>query len=134
MEHLFTTYPSHLSLDVSTNNVTGCAFYKRIGLVIEKIYPSGKDMIEFATFITPDDFKYVPKTMFVGVTETVAIKEVIAAKVETGAKQSTEKVEEVKEQASVSTISSSEEEENMPICEVGTVADINLVQPKVQMY
>lgn len=43
MEHLLTNYPDHLSLDVSTNNVTGCSFYNRIGLVIEKIYPSGKD-------------------------------------------------------------------------------------------
>ena len=58
MEHLLTNYPDHLSLDVSTNNVTGCSFYHRIGLVIEKIYPSGKDQIEFATFTTPQGFKY----------------------------------------------------------------------------
>ena len=60
MEYLLTNYPAHLSLDVSTNNVTGCAFYTKIGLVVEKIYPSGKDQIEFATFLTPPGFVYTP--------------------------------------------------------------------------
>lgn len=60
MEFLFTTYPAHLTLDVSTNNTTGCAFYSRIGLAVEKVYLSGKDEVEFATFITPPGFVYKP--------------------------------------------------------------------------
>jgi hypothetical protein len=60
MEHLLTTYPEHLSLDVSTNNESACSFYQRIGLIVEKIYPSGKDQMEFATFTTPQGFKYLP--------------------------------------------------------------------------
>ena len=61
MEYLFNTHPAHLSLDVSTNNTSGCAFYGRLGLEIEKVYPSGKDEMEFATFTTPPGFVYKPR-------------------------------------------------------------------------
>jgi GNAT superfamily N-acetyltransferase len=61
IEYLTTNYPAHLYLDVSTNNVSGCTFYKRIGLTIEKLYLCGKDQVEFATFITPEGFKLQPR-------------------------------------------------------------------------
>ena len=56
MVYLLKNYSAHLTLDVSTNNVSGCAFYKRIGLTIEKLYLCGKDQVEFATFTTPIGF------------------------------------------------------------------------------
>lgn len=85
MDFLFTNYPAHLALDVSTNNTTGCAFYEKIGLQVEKVYPSGKDQVEFATFVTPPGYKYTPRTH--------------KAKLET------------EENKSASTVSSSEEDE-----------------------
>lgn len=61
IEYLTINYPAHLSLDVSTNNVSACSFYKRNGLVIEKLYLCGKDEVEFATFVTPEGFKLQPR-------------------------------------------------------------------------
>ena len=55
MDYLFAKYPSHLSLDVSTDNLKAVAFYKRVGLAISSIYLS-EEKVEFAKFETPPGF------------------------------------------------------------------------------
>ena len=59
MEYLFENYPAHLSLDVSTDNTKAVGFYKRVGLEIDSIYVTEESKVEFATFKTPESFKYV---------------------------------------------------------------------------
>ena len=59
MEYLFEIYPAHLSLDVSTDNTKAVGFYKRVGLEIDSIYVTEESKVEFATFKTPESFKYV---------------------------------------------------------------------------
>ena len=59
MEYLFDNYPAHLSLDVSTDNTKAVGFYKRVGLEIDSIYVTEESKVEFATFKTPESFKYV---------------------------------------------------------------------------
>ena len=55
LTYLLETYPQHaLSLDVSTDNETAVAFYRRMGLKIQRLYLEG-DGVEFATFETPID-------------------------------------------------------------------------------
>ena len=61
MEYLFQNYPAHFSLDVSTDNVKAVGFYKRVGLKIDKLYITEESQVEFATFKTPENFKYVPR-------------------------------------------------------------------------
>ena len=61
LEYLFEHYPAHLSLDVSTDNAKAIGFYHRMGLKIEKKYITEEEKVEFATFTTPEDFKYVPR-------------------------------------------------------------------------
>jgi ribosomal protein S18 acetylase RimI-like enzyme len=58
LSYLLSTYPEHaLSLDVSTDNMTAVAFYRRMGLKIQRLYLEGSDGTEFATFETPIDKK-----------------------------------------------------------------------------
>ena len=59
MEYLFENYPAHLSLDVSTDNTKAVGFYKRVGLEIDRIYVTEESKVEFATFKTPESFKYM---------------------------------------------------------------------------
>ena len=61
MEHLFVNYTAHLELDVSTDNTKAVGFYKRIGLELAKLYVTEEQKIEFATFKTPEGFKYTPR-------------------------------------------------------------------------
>ena len=57
LSYLLETFPEHaLSLDVSTDNETAVAFYRRMGLKIQRLYLEG-DGVEFATFETPIDKK-----------------------------------------------------------------------------
>ena len=50
MNYLFENYPSHMSLDVSTDNSRAIAFYQRIGLEVTNTYLSDIDKIEFVCF------------------------------------------------------------------------------------
>ena len=64
MAFLFETFPAHLKLDVSSDNVNAIGFYHRIGLQVERTYISEQEQIEFVKFATPEDFVYtepVPK-------------------------------------------------------------------------
>ena len=61
MEYLFLNYPAHLTLDVSTDNTNAVGFYKRVGLEITNTYVTEEQKVEFATFKTPEGFKYVPR-------------------------------------------------------------------------
>jgi ribosomal protein S18 acetylase RimI-like enzyme len=58
LSYLLETYPNHpLSLDVSIDNDSAVAFYRRMGLKIQRLYLEGGDDVEFATFETPIDKK-----------------------------------------------------------------------------
>lgn len=58
MDYLFTKFPKHLALDVSTDNVKAVNFYQRVGLVITETYLS-EEKVEFNKFETPSTFKHV---------------------------------------------------------------------------
>jgi len=60
MEYLLTNYPVHLNLDVSTDNDKAMAFYRRLGLVVDRLYVTEEDQVEFAAFTTPTSFLYTP--------------------------------------------------------------------------
>ncbi len=61
MEYMLVNYPAHLSLDVSTDNAQAIGFYHRLGLVIDRTYITEEEKVEFAAFVTPEDFVYVPR-------------------------------------------------------------------------
>ena len=61
MEYMLANYPAHLSLDVSTDNAQAIGFYHRLGLVIDRTYITEEEKGEFAAFVTPEDFVYVPR-------------------------------------------------------------------------
>ncbi len=61
MEYMLANYPAHLSLDVSTDNAQAIGFYHRLGLVIDRTYITEEEKVEFAAFVTPEDFVYVPR-------------------------------------------------------------------------
>lgn len=42
---------------MSTDNTSAVAFYRRMGLKIQRLYLEGEDGVEFATFETPIDKK-----------------------------------------------------------------------------
>ena len=57
VNYLLETFPTHaLSLDVSTDNDNAVAFYRKVGLKIQRIYMS-PDEVEFALFESPLDKK-----------------------------------------------------------------------------
>lgn len=85
MEYLFVNYTAHLELDVSTDNNKAVGFYKRIGLELTKLYVTEEQKIEFATFKTPEGFKYTPR---------ITTKKMYVQNESTN--QQTEKVEEKK--------------------------------------
>ena len=58
MAFLFETFPAHLKLDVSSDNVNAIGFYHRIGLEIERTYISEAEQVEFVKFATPEGFVY----------------------------------------------------------------------------
>ena len=62
MEYLLVNYSAHLSLDVSTDNQQAISFYHRLGLIIDRTYITAEDKVEFASFATPEDFVYRPRT------------------------------------------------------------------------
>jgi len=62
MEYLLVNYSAHLSLDVSTDNQQAISFYHRLGLIIDRTYITAEDKVEFASFATPEDFEYRPRT------------------------------------------------------------------------
>ena len=70
MEYMFVNYPAHLGLDVSTDNTKAVNFYKRVGLLIENLYFTDKDHIEFASFKTPLGFIYKPPVYLKDVQQT----------------------------------------------------------------
>lgn len=51
MNHMFEKYPTHLALEVSTDNIRAMGFYSRIGLTHTETYFS-QDKVEFAKFET----------------------------------------------------------------------------------
>ena len=55
MDYLFTKYPNHLSLDVSSDNVKAVHFYHKCGLALVETYLS-EDKVEFKKFETPQGF------------------------------------------------------------------------------
>ena len=55
---MFTNYPCHLQLDVSTDNTTAMNFYEKVGLNLTNLYITEEQKVEFATFRTPEDFVY----------------------------------------------------------------------------
>ena len=59
MSYLFSKYPNHLSLDISTDNEKAVKFYKRIGLSVVETYLS-EEKVEFNKFETPSGFVYEP--------------------------------------------------------------------------
>ena len=62
MEYLLVNYSAHLSLDVSTDNEQAISFYHRLGLIIDRTYITEEEKVEFASFATPEDFVYRPRT------------------------------------------------------------------------
>ena len=58
MDYLLTNFPTHLNLDVSTDNNQAISFYKRLGLIVDRTYLTEEDQVEFASFAMPQDFVY----------------------------------------------------------------------------